>query len=183
MIITLNSLFNRFFISVLFSFSPGFVCLFVLLIPSFAMHSYVSSFCLIIFCDYFYVRQVGYIFQPWRSGLIQNTSYGAQQHTPLWSPELYVMGCLLRGLCQPFCCGGAEYCGHTGRWGWPLAQLAVRPCLMWWLPAHLWLWELQGPRASAGQWWAVPCPSTAGCRPGGAWGWCQPAGGQVSAWR
>lgn len=49
---------------------------------------------------------------------MQQTSYGPYQHTPLWSPELYALRVPSYGLCGPFCCGVAVYCGHTDRQGW-----------------------------------------------------------------
>ena len=59
-------------------------------------------------------------------------SYGTQQHTSLWSPEVYALesaryvGCVVRD----------DYCGPSDRQGWPQAQLAARPCLVWRLLTH-----------------------------------------------
>lgn len=36
----------------------------------------------------------------------------------------------LRGLCAPFSCGKTDYCRSAGRWGWPLAHLVLRLCLV-----------------------------------------------------
>ena len=63
-------------------------------------------------------------------------SYEAQQHAPLWSPELYALGTPPMWVVWALLCGGVNYCEHAGRLGWTLAQLAARPCLAWWLPAH-----------------------------------------------
>lgn len=51
--------------------------------------------------------------------------------------QIYMLDrCHLYGLHVPFCCGRTAYSVCTCRWGWPLAYLAVRLCLMWWLGVH-----------------------------------------------
>ena len=51
------------------------------------------------------IWEVGYISQPWRRGLLQETSYESQQYTALSSSELYPLGVPLYVLCGSFCCG------------------------------------------------------------------------------
>lgn len=106
--------------------------------------------------------QAVYISPSWRSGLIQEFSYRAQQHTPLCSLELYAQGLPHYGLHGPSCCGRADNIGHTGRWGWFSACLVIGSCCVqkllaigeWgWLLALLNLW------------------------PGKSWGWYSPMGG------
>ena len=50
--------------------------------------------------------------------------------TPLRSPELFVLDCSLCELCESFYCGGTNYCGQIGKWGWPSVQLAASTCLV-----------------------------------------------------
>lgn len=84
---------------------------------------------------------------------------GAQQHTPLWSSELYALEVPPCGLRGAFCCGEAENLGGTGTQDWPLVQLAARPCLLQKLPA-------------AGGWGCVLMQLAAW--PGESRGWCWP---------
>ena len=51
-------------------------------------------------------------------------------------------------LCGPLFCFGEDYFEPAGRQAYPLAWLASRPCLVWWLLAH---------------WQVGPIPSVAGC--------------------
>jgi len=117
-------------------------------------------------------------------------SYGAQQGTPCvhWSHML--LGCLMFGLCEPFSCGMASYCGHAGWQGWPLAKVAASHCLMYWLLSHWWV-GLDPSIADHGA-----CEAQGWCQPSNGWGqilaqlsvqsmkswdWCQPAGGLVTS--
>lgn len=43
--------------------------------------------------------------------------------------------CPLSELRVPFCCEGANGCGHASMHGWPLACLVPRPCRVWSLQA------------------------------------------------
>lgn len=64
-------------------------------------------------------------------------SYGAQQPSPLWSSELYALGVVTYvGCVQPSVVSGLTTVGVLvgGGWGWPLACLAARSCVLWRLP-------------------------------------------------
>ena len=67
----------------------------------------------------------------------------------------------LCGLCVPFSCGKTDYCRCAGRWGWSLAHLVLRLCLVQWAvpegrpPTWLDVWPIQ----------AQGC-----CWPTGRWG-------------
>ena len=55
---------------------------------------------------------------------------GAQQCSPLWSPELDALGVSLFWAPSCFRCDGADCCESAGKWSWPPAWLAERLCLM-----------------------------------------------------
>ena len=63
----------------------------------------------------------------------------AQQHTPLWSPELYALGVPHNLDAWAFLEWWANYCRHPGRQGWTLSHLAAKPCLVHWLLSCLWV--------------------------------------------
>lgn len=50
--------------------------------------------------------------------------YGSQQHTPLWSLELYAVMLAMWAFWQ------ADYCGLPGMYGWPPVWLITRPYLL-----------------------------------------------------
>ena len=108
-------------------------------------------------CLFVHMRWVGYISWSSKSSLMQETSFGAQQHTPLGSQEVWPG--VPQRLSGPFCCGGVNYCGCASRWGWFLSS---------------WLQTLPHMEA-ASCWWVGLGPDIAGCR---AWGWCQSASGE-----
>ena len=56
------------------------------------------------------IRYVGYIYQSGTSGLMEEVSYGAQQHTLLWSPALCYLG-MPSGAVLTLLCGRADRCG------------------------------------------------------------------------
>ena len=97
-------------------------------------------------------------------------SYGAQQCTPLWSPQLYALGVPPVWAARSLLLWWADYCVHTGRYGWLPAQLVARPYLVWRLLAsggHGWmqspgLWASTGPLVggarSWGHWWGARSP-------------------------
>lgn len=55
---------------------------------------------------------------------------GPNSMFPSVYPSYVFYGCSLCGLNGSFCCGMADYCGHTGNWVWPLTWLAARLCLV-----------------------------------------------------
>ena len=63
---------------------------------------------------------------------------GPRSMFPCDHQSYMLWGCPLCELHAHFCCGGTNYCGCTGRWGWPPAWLAARLCLVRWLQAHWW---------------------------------------------
>ena len=85
-----------------------------------------------------------------------------QQHTPLWSPDLYALGVLSMGAAWALLLCQADYCGLIGKHGWSLIRLVARSCLVQKLPATCGWGHVQGR----------------------FWGWCQPAGewGQFLTW-
>ena len=58
--------------------------------------------------------------------------YGAQQHAPLWSPELYALG----RLCVPLSCGKTDYrgCAGSGAGPWPMWLRGCALCSGFYLP-------------------------------------------------
>ena len=59
----------------------------------------------------------------------------SQQHTPFWSPDLGVPPIWAAWVLLLW---QADYCGQSGRYGWPSSWLVARPFLMWRLPAAGW---------------------------------------------
>ena len=81
-----------------------------------------------------------------------------QQHTPLWSPELYVLGVLPMWAAWVLLLRQANYCRQSGRCSWPLVQLVLSLCFLWKLLAACGLscheiagcWDSRGPKSSLG---------------------------------
>ena len=96
----------------------------------------------------------------------------SQKHTPLWSPELYVLGVPPIWAAWVLLLWLADYRGQYGRWGWPPVWLAARLCLIWRMPAPGGQGQVAGwvavasgaPDLVLAGWWAGLLPDTAGCR-------------------
>ena len=127
MTITLNYLLGRLLISIsLSSFSEVLSC-------SFILNIFVCLLFCPLLCVYLYIlgRLANFlILEKWP--YIRDVLQGPEAHSSLVTDALGVSPMWLH---EPFCCGGANYCGCTGIQGWSLAQLVAKPCNQ---AAHWW---------------------------------------------
>ena len=154
MIIILNYLSGKLFIST--SFSSFFWGYFLFLHLE---HILLSPHFCQIFLFYFYLLCWSIMFPNFgEMALCRRCLMGPRRTLPSDHQSYMLYSRPLCGSHGPFCCVGANYCGWTCWWGWPQAQLATRPCLMWWLPACWWqgrvpVWLAVGTKGSQGWCW------------------------------
>ena len=135
------------------------------------------------------VYVVGYFSWSWRSGLLLEMPYAAQQHTLLLLSKLHALGVPLRGLCRSFCCGKLTLQGVWQAWLSPspvgCQMLLCVDAGGWWLVGHSLLeagcrtpgvpqdscWFSRGQSHRSIDSEAYACPLVGGAMP-------QPSGGQ-----
>lgn len=91
------------------------------LIPSFGTYLILLNFLCLFLC----IRWAGYVSQCWRSGLFR----GWAEHSPLVTRAVCCRSAPSVG-CWVLLSWFGGYCGHAARWGWPLAWLVARPCVV-----------------------------------------------------
>lgn len=125
MIIILNSLSGKLFIST--SFSSSGVCPALL----FGNYSSVFSFCLILcVCIYMLGRSVMFL-SLGEMVIRRRHPMDSSSTLPSFHWRYMLKWCPLCRLSGTFCCGWADYYVSVGMQGWPLDQLVARSCFMW----------------------------------------------------